>query len=73
MSKIFRVIISDKRPCTVLLLILRMYFHVFNFNMRQAVRKYFNNEIFVIYGSTLNVLEKSLLTDDTIDNVRASG
>ena len=47
MSKIFHAIIfrvkyfSNKRPCTTLLLILRMYFHAFNFRTSQAVRKYF--------------------------------
>ena len=42
----------DKQPC-IELSILRMYFHAFNFyiHVSQAVRKYFNNEILVIYGS----------------------
>ena len=34
-----------------------MYFHVFNFHTSQAVRIYFNNEIFVIYG-IVNLLGK---------------
>ena len=51
-SKIFHAInfhvkqFSDKRS------ILRIYFHALNFHTSQAVRKYFNNEIFVIYGSS---------------------
>ena len=31
-----------------------MYFHVLNFHTSQAVRKYFINEIFTIYGSTMS-------------------
>ena len=44
MSKIFHPIdfhvkqFSDKRSCTALSLILRMYFHAFNFRTTQAVR-----------------------------------
>ena len=56
MSKIFHAInfhvkqFSDEQPCTALSLILHMYFRAFNFRISQAVRKYFNNEIFAIYG-----------------------
>ena len=53
-SKIFHAInflTKYKRPCTALLLILSIYFRAFNFRTSQAVRKYFNNEIFAIYGS----------------------
>ena len=32
-----------------------MYFRVFNFRTSQAVRKYFNNEIFAIYGELITV------------------
>ena len=42
---------SDKGPCTALSLILHMYFCAFNFHTSQAVQKYFNNEIFMIYGN----------------------
>ena len=57
-SKIFHAIkfhvkqFSDKQPCTALSLTLRMYFRVFNFHTSQAIRKYFNNEIFMIYGTS---------------------
>ena len=65
-SKIFHAInfhikqFSDKRLCTALLLILCMYmyfmylkkFHAFNFCTSQAVRKYFNNEILMIYSNS---------------------
>ena len=34
-----------------------MYFRAFNFRTSLAVRKYFNNEIFAIYGSTGRVLK----------------
>ena len=30
-----------------------MYFHAFNFHTSQAIQKYFNNEIFTIYGSKM--------------------
>ena len=36
--------------------VLRMYFCAFNFCISQAVRKYFNNEIFAIYGMSHLVL-----------------
>ena len=62
MSKIFCVIIfrvkyfSDKRPCTALpLIVCIICFHAFNFHISQASRKYFNNEIFAIYGIILYI------------------
>ena len=33
-----------------------MYFRAFNFRTSQAVRKYFNNEIFAIYGNIINTV-----------------
>ena len=35
--------------CTTLSLIVHIYFCAFNFCISQAIRKYFDNEIFVIY------------------------
>ena len=40
-------------------IIRRMYFHAFNFRTSQALRIYFNNKIFVIYG-IVNLLGKVL-------------
>ena len=41
-----------------------MYFHAFTFRISQAVRKYVNNEIFMIYDSDFDKaeLEAELLT-----------
>ena len=40
---------SDKQPCTALS---RIYFCMFNCRTSQGVRKYFNDEMFVIYGTS---------------------
>ena len=72
MSKIFRVInfhvkyFLDRQPRTALPLIMHIYFRAFNFRISQAIRKYFNNKIFTIYGSLTCTLR------DLWPSVRAS-
>ena len=56
-SKIFHAInfrvkkLSDRQPHAALDLTIRIIFHVFNFHFAHAIRKYFSNENFMIYGT----------------------
>ena len=45
-----------------------IYFRTFNLHIRQAIRKYFNNEIFTIYGIIVAIPMSATLMTLTAEN-----
>ena len=61
-------IIFGQTTLYCILLLLAMYFCAFNFRTSQAVQKYLNDEIFMIYGTCIIICTRTTI-DIMIDNV----